>query len=420
MLKVLVVGQTPPPSCGQAIMIDRLVKSDLAGVQLIHVRMAFSATTSEMCRVSMFKIMHMFQIIAQIIYHRFLDGARILYYPPAGPDRVPMIRDVAILMSTRWLFDKTVFHFHAGGVSELYDRLPRWQKWLFRRAYFGADAAIRLSELNPDDGCRLHAKRDVVIPYGIDDPFPQQPIADSDVSAGEPLNILFVGILRESKGVMVLLEACGELASRGVPFRVEVMGQWQSEEFAELVRARTAELKIETQIQFLGVLTGADKFAAFRRANVLCFPTFYHCETFGVVLLEAMASGLATVSTRWRGIPSIIDDGESGFLVEPRNHHAVANRLEMLANDPQLRQRMGYAGRAKFEREFTFPRFASRMRSVLLETAGAMPTMPRQSLPGALQAAPAGQTFSRLSRSLKRLGTQSNQANRNSEELEVT
>jgi glycosyltransferase involved in cell wall biosynthesis len=336
------------------------------------VRMAFSSHMNELGRIRLSKVLHLFGLIARIIYHRFADGARILYYPPAGPERVPVVRDVIILCATRWLFDKTIFHFHAGGVSELYDRLPRWQRWLFRRAYFGADTAIRLSELNPEDGRRLAAKREFVIPNGIADPCPDGRVAKpiSAATPGDRLQILYVGVLSEAKGVEVLVEACGKLAARGVPFHIELMGQWESREFAAAVQKRVRELNLEKNFRFLGMLVGDDKHRAFRRADVYCFPTHFACETFGLGLLEAMSFGLPVVATRWRGIPSIVDEGRTGLLVEPRDADAMADRFARLARDPQLRERMGQAGRAKFEREYTLPRHASRMRRALLATAG--------------------------------------------------
>jgi glycosyltransferase involved in cell wall biosynthesis len=372
MLKVLVVGQTPPPYGGQAIMIGRFVNCQMSDVSLIHVRMGFSAHMNEVGRVRLSKIAHMFGLIIRMIYHRIVSGAHVLYYPPAGPDRVPMFRDFVILISTRWLFDKTMFHYHSGGISELYDQLPPWQKWLFRRAYFGADAAIRLSQLNPEDGKRLQAKCEFIVPNGIDDPCPEFKAAATlpDITPSRPMRILFVGILRESKGVLDLIEACGKLAVRGVPFEVELIGQWHSDEFAARASQRIAELNLGERIRFLGQITGDEKFNAYRRADVFCFPSFFNNETFGVVLVEAMACGLPTVSTNWRAIPSVVDDGHTGFLVQPHNPDAVADRLATLANDAELRRRLGQAGRARFLREFTFSRHAERMRRALLETAG--------------------------------------------------
>lgn len=373
MLKVLVVAQTPPPYGGAPIMIERFLRCDFEDVQLQHVQMSFSSSKlKHEGRFRVWKIASLFALVARIVYRRFAGGARVLYFTPGGPNRVSMFRDIVILMSTRWLFDKTVLHYHLGGVSELYDQLPHWQQWCFRRAYYGADAAVRISELNPEDGKLLHAKSEYVIPNGIDDPCPGLVVSPkkSLATVDNPLRILFVAILRESKGVMVLIEACGKLAARGVPFQLEIMGQWQSEEFAERVHRRIEELDLGRQIRFLGVQIGEEKFDAFRRADVFCFPSFFSCETFGVVLIEAMACGLSVVSTRWRGIPSVVDEGKVGFLVEPHDPGGVADRLSDLANNPELRERLGRAGRAKFEREYMFHRHANRMRRMLLETAG--------------------------------------------------
>jgi glycosyltransferase involved in cell wall biosynthesis len=371
-IKVLVVGQTPPPFHGQAFMIERLVKGKLDDLQLIHVRMEFSSHVNQVGRFHLLKIVHLFGLIARIIYHRFADGVRILYYPPAGSDLVPMYRDIALLVCTRWLFDKTIFHFHTGGVSEMHDRLPFWQRWLFRRAYFGADAAICLSEFTPQDGKRLAAKRDYVIPNGIHDPCPELSIwpPNTTVKGDNRLRMLFVGILNEGKGVMVLIEACANLAARGVPFELEVIGQWESDEFAACAERRIAELNLEKHIRFLGAQLGKDKIDAFRRANVFCFPSHYRREAMPVVLLEAAACGLPVVATRWRGIPSVVEHGKTGFLVEPQDATAMALELEKLAHDSSLRENLGRAGRAKFEREYTIVRHLAGMRRVLLETAG--------------------------------------------------
>ncbi len=375
MIKVLVAGQTPPPYGGQAVIIEQFVRSKLADVQLIHVRMGFSSDMKEVGRVRFSKITSLISLICRIYYCRIVHGTRIFHYPPGGPDKVPMYRDIAILLATRWLFDKTILHFHAGGVSELYPQLPRWQQWLFRRAFYGADAAIRISDLNPPDGERMKAKRDYVVPYGIQDCCPAGilPRAVVETSAERPLKILFVGIICESKGIWVLLDACQRLAARGIPFVLEIMGQPHDEQFLARTKELIVEKNLQEHVRFLGVLTGRDKWDAYARADVFCMPTFFNCETFGLVFAEAMCMGLPTVGTQWRGVPSVVADGETGFLVEIKDPEAVADRLAQLAADGALRVRMGQAGRAKFEREFILQRDLERMREVLLEVAGEMP-----------------------------------------------
>ena len=179
-----------------------------------------------------------------------------------------------------------------------------------------------------------------------------------------------MGLLRESKGLLVLLEACGLLAARGLPLELEVAGQFQSPEFESQVNARLQELDLAKHVRFLGVVQRDAKWEAYARGDVFCLPTFYEAETFGIVFLEAMSFGLPVVATRWRGIPEIVQDGQTGFLVDVYDAAALAERLEQLQIDPNLRQRLGQAGRERFLDEFTAPRFWERMENVFLETAG--------------------------------------------------
>jgi glycosyltransferase involved in cell wall biosynthesis len=376
-LKVLVVGQTPPPFHGQAIMIERLLKGDYSRIELRRVRMAFSDSIGEVGRFRVGKLLHLASVIVQIIWQRLAHGATMLYYPPAGPNRVPLYRDLAILCCTRWMFRRTVFHIHATGVSQLYPQLSRFVRFMFRRALFHPDAVIRIAIGGPNDAKLLEPKFDYVIPNGIDDEgarFLQAALQQTTGDAKLPLRILFVGFLRESKGVLDLVEACGELKNRGVPFQLAVMGQFQSPEFETLLKARIEQLQLGSQIDFLGLLTGDAKWQAYAKADVLCFPTYYESETFPTVLLEAMSFGLPTVATRWRGIPEIVDDGITGYLVEPRDCPAVTERLAQLQASLELRSQLGAAARKKFVEQFTVERFWKRMEDAFAQVASSQQT----------------------------------------------
>jgi glycosyltransferase involved in cell wall biosynthesis len=370
MVKVLVVGHTPPPYLGLSIMLDYLVRSPMRGVDLRHVRMELSTDESQVGKFRWKKAFRLLPIICRIIYARIVHRPDILYYAPAGPSRMGMLRDIVILGSTRFLFPSTILHFHSGGHGDLYDRLPRWLRWFFRRAFFHPDGAIRLTELTPEDGKQLKARREYIVPNGIADPGADLPLPRSApvFSQARPIRILFVALLCEGKGLLVLIEACGKLAARGVPFELNLMGRFESDAFEARVRRRIAELRIDEQVSFLGVLNGAQKFAAFQRADLLCHPTFY--DTFGLVLLEAMACGLPVVATRWCSIPLIVDDGQTGLLVEPHDPCDLADRLAELADNPRLCERMGIAARRKFLRDFTLPGHIERMRKVFFDVAG--------------------------------------------------
>lgn len=95
------------------------------------------------------------------------------------------------------------------------------------------------------------------------------------------------------------------------------------------------------------------------------FSTFYHNECFSLVLLEAMEHGLPCISTTEGGIPGIIDDGKTCFLVPKHDVAVLADKILLLLNDSGLRSNMGTVGREKFEKEFTLEVFEKRMVEIL-------------------------------------------------------
>jgi glycosyltransferase involved in cell wall biosynthesis len=376
MIRVLALGQTPPPLRGAPMMLEFLVRNEMQGIDLRHMRIQLSAEGDEEGKFRWTKLFRLFLFIVRVLYARIVLRPQILYLPPAGYPTPTVLRDAAILCATRPFFSNTVLHFHSCGYRKAYEELPkRWQRWLFRKGIFNADAAIRLTSVAQDNGQDLDARKEFVVPNGISDPFFELPAPNRQSNDCEthPLRILFVSHLCESKGILVAIEACGQLAAGGVAFRLDVVGPFESDEFAERVHERVHALGITAHVHFRGVLVGEQKFACFRQADVFCFPTFFEFESFGIVLLEAMSCSLPVVSTYWSGVPSIVDDGETGFLVQPRDPHAVADRLARLAQDPQLRQQMGAAGRERFLKEFTLSRHLDRMRDVFFDVAGVLP-----------------------------------------------
>jgi glycosyltransferase involved in cell wall biosynthesis len=117
-------------------------------------------------------------------------------------------------------------------------------------------------------------------------------------------------------------------------------------------------------VQFPGVLTGEDKWNEYREADIFCFPSFFHSETFPLVLLEAMCFSLPTVSTNWRGIPEVVIGGENALLVKPRDVEACADALATLVTQKQLRLEMGRRSRIRFEDLFTIGAHRKAMANV--------------------------------------------------------
>lgn len=344
-------------------MIEKLLEGRFQHIRLFHVRLAFSDDMESVGKFGLKKVWVLFATICAVWAARFRTGARILYYPPSGPNMVPVLRDIVLLCATRWLFRHTVFHFHAGGVSTFRSRLPAPFRPLFDLAYRRHALAIRTSALNPDDGVALGAHNSIVVPNGIEDM--RGKVKERIAGAGEPLRILFTGVLIPTKGVRVLLEAFSQVAREEPSVKLELMGKWGDVAFRNDCETFVKDHGLESRVTFLGVLSGDAKWERFATCDIFCFPSYFEAESFGLVITEAMQFGKPVVSARWRGIPSVVDDGKSGFLVPVQDPQAVAQQLLLLIRDPGLRRTMGEEGRRIFVSKFTLEAFHRKMEDAL-------------------------------------------------------
>lgn len=176
---------------------------------------------------------------------------------------------------------------------------------------------------------------------------------------GAPLRVLCVGRLVPEKGALVLLEAMAELKRRGVEVVAVLVGDGPDR--GELEHA-ARRLGVSRQLTFTGPLTGSRVAVLYREVDVFCLPSF--SEGLPVVLMEAMANELPVVTTRIAGVTELVDDGVSGLLAPPGRADAIADAIERLAADPQLRARLGSAGRERVLRDYDVRRSAERLESL--------------------------------------------------------
>lgn len=160
------------------------------------------------------------------------------------------------------------------------------------------------------------------------------------------LRLVSVGTLHEVKGQRFLLEACAELRRRGVEVHCVLVGDGPDREMLESLRH---ELELDANVTFVGRRTRDQIAEHVAEADVLVAPSVPtrrgKREGIPVVLMEAMSAGLPVVSSRVSGIPELVDDGVDGLLTEPFESGQLADALERLALDPELRVRLGEAAR---------------------------------------------------------------------------
>jgi len=167
-----------------------------------------------------------------------------------------------------------------------------------------------------------------------------------------PPLLVAVGRLVEKKGYPILIEACRALRDRGVDFRCEIIGEGPME---DLLRAQIGDLA--GIVSLAGPRTQPQIRQSLAAASVFVLPCVEEksggMDILPTVITEAMAAGLPVVSTRLAGIPEMVIDGKTGFLVAPGDAAAVANAIQKLITNAAEARAMGAAGRKHAESLFS-------------------------------------------------------------------
>jgi glycosyltransferase involved in cell wall biosynthesis len=160
--------------------------------------------------------------------------------------------------------------------------------------------------------------------------------------------LLFVGRLRIRKGVEVLLEAMAGPTVSAAAGSLLIAGDG---EHRERLERRATELGLRAPaVRFLGRVSGAQVRDLLGRARALVVPSIY--EGMPLVVLEAMAAGVPVVASRVSGIPEVVVDGETGWLVPCEDPVALSEALAMVLGSPEEARRRGEAGRERLERSY--------------------------------------------------------------------
>jgi glycosyltransferase involved in cell wall biosynthesis len=187
--------------------------------------------------------------------------------------------------------------------------------------------------------------------------------------------VLFVGRLTPHKGVDRLIEALPEDAALRVVGSAGHDPDPPERDYPNLLRRLGAQRRVE----FLGIVPDPDLPSLYRGAQVLALPSVHRTcygrevarsELLGLAAIEAMASGTPVVASRLGGLPEVVEDGVTGFLVEPGNVAELRGRLAELLGDRRLAERLGRNARERFLDKFTWEACAVRCLAAYSELVG--------------------------------------------------
>jgi glycosyltransferase involved in cell wall biosynthesis len=184
--------------------------------------------------------------------------------------------------------------------------------------------------------------------------------------SSDPPLIVAIGRLIAKKGFANLIRACALLVERAKSFRCEVIGDGPLE---SQLRGQIEELGLQERVHLSGTMPQHEIRARLADANIFVLPSVPEAnggmDNLPTVIMEAMATGLPVVSTRIGGIPEMVVEKETGFLVQPDDAVALAGAIEKVVNDCSLGQKLGEAGYQHAQRLFSIEKNVRELRALL-------------------------------------------------------
>jgi phosphatidylinositol alpha-1,6-mannosyltransferase len=265
--------------------------------------------------------------------------------------------------------------------------LKHWQhmfgRWIITRLLESADAIVANSSYTRE----LLVRRGIRVPVHIlnpaldldryDDPAPA-----SDVIAGTDFRnkrvLLTVGQLTARKGHAAVMHVVRDLAPR-YPDLVYVIAGGAGESRASL-DALASRLQINDRVIFIGYADSASLLALYARCEIYAMPSrelVDDVEGFGITFLEANLFAKPVIGGVGGGTADAVIHGETGFLVDPASTDALRDTVISLLDSPELRARLGRAGRDRVRREFTIQHRARRLEEILCAAYGSSTAEPQ-------------------------------------------
>ena len=367
--KILFIMHMPPPVHGAAMVGQYIHDSKLINEKFEghYINLTTAKNLQDIGKVGFRKFVDFVKLLRRIRKSLKTINPELVYVTPNACGGA-FYKDYIVVQMLKRLGCQVVVHYHNKGVATHQDK---WFDDALYKRFFKDIKVILLSECLYND-VKKYVKRDDVfvcgngIPSAAIESFVSAPIDAASPEDKIP-HILFLSNLLISKGVVVLLDSLKVLKEKGCRFVCDFVGGETVEMDAAMFQAEVAKRELEGMVVYHGRKYGNDKEAFLNAPDMFVFPTFYPNECFPLVLLEAMQHHLPCISTTEGGIPGIIDDGKTGFLVPKHDAETLAEKIQVLLTDAELRQRMGEAGREKFEKEFTLEVFEKRMAEILRE-----------------------------------------------------
>lgn len=357
---ILFMLHLPPPVHGSSIVGKLVKESDTINdsFQGGYINLILSRKVKESGKTSPIKIARFIRIWMHLLGRLLLKKPDLCYYALTTTG-AGFYKDVVLVALLRLFGVKIVYHIHNKGI--LHARKKKMNHLFYQYVFENAYVILLSKYLYNDVEDYVPQDHVFYCPNGIKDYLPDAALFT--LPENSIFHILFLSNLIVKKGVFVLVNACSILKEKGYLFHCDFVGG-EGDLSEKQLNSYIQEKDLTEQVKYIGKRYGKHKEISFAEADVFVLPTSYDC--FPLVILEAMQHNLPVITTFEGGIPDMVDEGSNGFLLSRNDDaEALADRLELLLLNPQIRKKMGINGRAKYEKEFSLAIFEQRLLSIL-------------------------------------------------------
>jgi len=355
MKKILLIAPLPPPMHGSNYMAKLFLELNFPkGITVKSYNCSYISEIKNIGKFSLKKIILLLKHLLNLIKITVSYRPKYVIFIPAF-NYYNLLRDFIFVFISFLLGNKNILWIHSGTTFDLKLSNKPFYNLISKNIFSISTCIVPCSSFLPKKNYMYFSEENKIYPInnGIED---LQNNKDIDFKKSGFLKIVFISNMELTKGWKVLFDAALLITSYSSKISFEFYGNPTSNSTKNEIEKLFDEVRDEN-IFYNGPVYGDEKIIALKSADLFCFPTYYPTEAFPLVILEAMACGLPVVTTDQGGITEAIIDGKGGFIVKKNDPKDLAEKLEILINDKELRLKMGQFNRQRYLENFTLEKF---------------------------------------------------------------
>lgn len=328
-MKLVMMGPMPPPLHGQSIAFRSAARLPF-DIEVIDVNLTGKSRFHKV-------LLGFFSIIFFIKLFFTVSRCDKMYFT-CSRSLFGSIRDVLFLLAAKLNNVEVVCHLHGADFLSFYNGMnPLYRKVLYF-AYSSVSDFIVLAEPMKSQFSMFKDRPISVVNNFYDAQLDSYSIESKTVKSSEAVEIVYLSNLMTVKGVFVLLDAFEVVNKRGFNVRLKIAGEFLSDYESDATAVKRLffdRIKLLNNVEYLGVVSGSDKFDLLVSSDIFVLPTYHRSEAVPLSIFEAMAAGCSVITTNHNFLPDIVCK-EGAILVEPRDRHSLAEAIFAYVSSPEL------------------------------------------------------------------------------------